>query len=291
MSEQWHVFSANLQDQPAVLRLLQEARRSFVAFGSEDLRQLLAQGVCVAATSLADYRRAGPLRLAAFAAVAPGQAGWAFLRGLAIANDWRTQDGLTTVLDGVYARLRSLGAHTLGVYATELWLPPTLSRFGFATLDWIVTLERHPRPPTAAQPSQATLRSVSSSDLARLAALDEAVFDPPYRLASGELIELMVTSGFFTVAEAEGALLGYVCADATGDEGHIIRLAVHPAAQRRGIGAALLNAALVYCGQQSIRAVLVNTQDSNAASLALYAQAGFRRMGRRIPLLIQQVAR
>jgi [ribosomal protein S18]-alanine N-acetyltransferase len=71
------------------------------------------------------------------------------------------------------------------------------------------------------------------------------------------------------------------------DTGQIIRLAVHPGAQRQGIGRALLNDGLAYCHANHARRVTINTQESNAASLRLYEQSGFRRIGRRVPLLVR----
>ena len=115
-------------------------------------------------------------------------------------------------------------------------------------------------------------------------------------LASGELIELMVTTGYFAVAEAAdemaaslSGLAGYVCADVVGDVGQVIRLAVHPAAQRLGIGRTLLNEALAYCQANGASRVVINTQEDNTASSGLYEQAGFRRVGRRVPLLVRRL--
>ncbi|MCB0256883.1 MAG: GNAT family N-acetyltransferase, partial [Anaerolineae bacterium] len=124
-----------------------------------------------------------------------------------------------------------------------------------------------------------------------LGALDKAAFAPPFQLESGELIELLVTSGHFAVAEVDGidGLAGYVAADVTGDEGHIMRLAAHPALHGRGIGRMLLNDALAYCQKSDARLVSINTQDSNQASLRLYEGFGFRRVGRRVPLLVREL--
>ena len=60
-----------------------------------------------------------------------------------------------------------------------------------------------------------------------------------------------------------------------------------PNAQRQGIGRALLNHGLAYCHANGARRVTINTQESNAASLRLYEQSGFRRVGRRVPLLVR----
>ena len=139
--------------------------------------------------------------------------------------------------------------------------------------------------------SSAVLRPVGGHDLAPLLVLDHAVFEPPYQLTSGELVEYMVTSGYFMLAEdPETGLVGYACADVVGDTGQIIRLAVHPAARKQGIGSALLNDALAYCQSNGAHRVTINTQESNTVSLSLYEQFGFRRVGRRVPLLVREVS-
>ena len=145
-------------------------------------------------------------------------------------------EALTVLLEPLIQQLSRRGVTQLAVYGTALWLPPLLLRAGFQRVDWIVTLERHPRPQSAAAALEAVIRPVTAADLPALAILDEAVFEPPYELASGELIEYMVTSGYFVVAEEDGQLTGYACADVSGEEGQIIRVAVHPDARRRGIG-------------------------------------------------------
>lgn len=284
MSIQVHAYQAVLHDQSQILHLLDHSRRSFAAFGLEDLSSLIDSGACTVAMN-------GDA-IDAFLCVSVNRAGWAYLRGLAIRDGWRTHEGLDAVLEPAIARLRIAGVASLAAYGTALWLPPALMRAGFERREWIVTLERHPRPEASLPPNAAPIRPVSAGDLARLAALDMAVFEPPYQLASGELVELMVTSGNFVVAEHVDAggrcqLVGYACADVLGDTGQIIRLAVHPAARRQGIGRALLNHALAYCQAGGARRVTINTQESNRASLHLYQQLAFRQVGRRVPLLVR----
>jgi GNAT superfamily N-acetyltransferase len=53
------------------------------------------------------------------------------------------------------------------------------------------------------------------------------------------------------------------------------RLAVHPAVQGRGIGAALLSDGLRWLRRWGARDALVNTQEGNHRSLRLYQRAGF----------------
>ncbi len=245
------VYHATVRDQTRVRRLIEEARRGFAAFGLEDLPRLLASGNCMVADS-------GGVLWALICASA-SHSGWAFLRGVAIKDGWRVDDGLATLLDPLLDHLRTRGINHLAVYGTALWLAPALTRAGFDRREWIVTLERHPRPAAEAPTLSAGLRPVRGHDLGPLAALDHAVFEPPYRLGSGELVELMVTSGYFTLVDAaEAGLIGYACADVIGDTGQIIRLAIHPAARRRGIGRALLNDAIAYCQSAGAQRVTIN---------------------------------
>lgn len=290
---QMHVYKGTSRDRARVLRLLESARRSFAAFGQEDLAHLLASGHCLLGMN-------GD-RLRAFLCATINPSAWAFLRGAAIEDGWRTDDGLAALLEPMCHLLRDKGATHLAVYATAHWLGPALLRANFERFEWIVTLERHSRPRGAAGdalPGLVTIRPVGPDDLSRLAALDHAVFAPPFQLASGELIELMVTCGYFALAQLADdqlaadlgwRLAGYACADVLGDEGQIIRLAVHPEARRQGIGSALLNSALAYCHANQASLVVINTQESNAASLKLYEEFGFRRLGRRVPLLARRL--
>lgn len=281
MPGQLHAFLAQPHDRSAVLRLLERAKRSFVAFGKEDLPHMLSAGECVVG-----FDANG---LQALVCVAANRSGWAYLRGAAVADGWRSDEALLPLLELITPRLRDRHVTSLAAYGTALWLVPVLLRLGFERLDWIVTLERPARPLTTMPAVQATIRPVTGYDLEALAALDAAVFEPPYQLASGELVEYMVTSGHFVVAEVAETMAGYACADVVDDEGQIIRLAVHPGARRQGLGRALLNDGLTYCHANGARTVTVNTQESNRASLAMYEDAGFRRVGRRIPMLVRSL--
>jgi ribosomal-protein-alanine N-acetyltransferase len=284
MSNPLQVYRASIHEQQPIRRLLDQARRSFVAFGVEDLPQLLASGACTVALSAEE--------IGAFLCLSVNRARWAYVRGLAIQNGWPAEASLAAMLEPAASRLRQEGITHLAVYGTTLWLAPLLLKIGFLRYEWIVSLERHPRPLAEPPAAAAAIRPVQPGDLGALVALDAAIFQPPFQLASGELIELMVTSGHFVVAEAAGQtaprpLLGYACADVLVDTGLIIRLAVHPHAQRQGIGRALLSQALSYCQANGAQRVTINTQESNTASLRLYEQIGFRRIGRRVPLLVR----
>jgi GNAT superfamily N-acetyltransferase len=79
------------------------------------------------------------------------------------------------------------------------------------------------------------------------------------------------------VAPEGGGVLGYAICGRSSQRGFVQRLAVHPEAQRRGIGRGLLLDGLYWMRRRGVRRAVVNTQLGNDAALSLYHQTGFRR--------------
>ena len=77
------------------------------------------------------------------------------------------------------------------------------------------------------------------------------------------------------VAEESGSLAGYV----EFDDSELRRLYVKTALQGRGIGRALLDAALTHPRLASAERVALQVWDENARAVRLYESVGFRRTG------------
>lgn len=73
--------------------------------------------------------------------------------------------------------------------------------------------------------------------------------------------------------------IGYCLTGASEDTSYLQRLAVVPAAQRRGAAAALLADAVDWAKSVGARRMYVNTDVGNAAALSLYQQWGFESVG------------
>lgn len=74
---------------------------------------------------------------------------------------------------------------------------------------------------------------------------------------------------------------GYIAARLVADDLHINNFAVRPAYRRSGIGRALLNSVIKEGARLGARAALLEVRVSNVPAQALYAQCGFRTVGRR----------
>jgi ribosomal protein S18 acetylase RimI-like enzyme len=89
---------------------------------------------------------------------------------------------------------------------------------------------------------------------------------------------------------ADGPVVAYAITGRAGRRGYIQRLAVRPSCQRAGRGRELLADSLRWLRRRGVRTVMVNTQESNAAALALYERHGFARQPGGLAVLTADVS-
>ena len=125
-------------------------------------------------------------------------------------------------------------------------------------------------------PADATVRPVERADLLAVVRIERACFADPWPY---DAFERLLDEPAFLVAEHNGAVVGYVVADATPnhgrDIGHVKDLAVHPEARERGIGRTLLRSGLARLRAVGVAVVRLEVRESNAAARSLYADEGF----------------
>ncbi|HEV8216320.1 MAG TPA: ribosomal protein S18-alanine N-acetyltransferase [Gemmatimonadaceae bacterium] len=123
--------------------------------------------------------------------------------------------------------------------------------------------------------------SATVHDLASVAVIERAAFSDPWSLRS---FREALDSGsvYFACARSDaGSVLGYVVAWFVADQGEIANIAVAPDQRGRGVGRALLDAALGEAATRGIAAVFLEVRDSNQRARELYASRGFEEVGRR----------
>jgi len=123
------------------------------------------------------------------------------------------------------------------------------------------------------------LRPVTHADGPALAELHASAFDEPW--PADDILRFAEDRGGFALAVEEGgALAGFILCRLIAGEAEVLTLAVRPAARRRGIGRALLEAALVLA-QPTAETMFLEVAADNPAAVALYEGAGFETVGRR----------
>jgi ribosomal-protein-alanine N-acetyltransferase len=78
---------------------------------------------------------------------------------------------------------------------------------------------------------------------------------------------------------AEEAPVAFLLAWAVADELHLIHIATHPGARRRGAARALMNALVERAAAHKSRLVLLEVRRSNRLAIRLYRSLGFSAMG------------
>jgi len=269
----------------AVRRLYAWARRAFANFSEEDL-----VGYGASQGPLYGWVAEEKGRLQGFLACSAKRAEWPEVRGILLAEAWPADAFLVALCERAAADLQRLGAKGFVCLTSEDWVSTLLQRAGFRVEDRVISLRRQGPWLAGLPPDEPSLRLrlAQGSDLPALVALDEAAFDPIWRLDRAGMSLYLVTATRFAVAEREGLLVGYAVTDARGSEAQIIRLAVHPAAQRQGLGHRLLVDALAHALGEGAETAILNTQASNLASQRLYHRLGFREFGKGLSVLVHR---
>ncbi|MBV9782503.1 MAG: GNAT family N-acetyltransferase [Acidisphaera sp.] len=112
-----------------------------------------------------------------------------------------------------------------------------------------------------------------------LAAIHAAAFPAGEAWSAAAFAAQLARPGVFGLigTAADGMLL----AQAAAEDAEVLTLAVAGWARRRGLGRALLRAAMVQAAARGATAMFLEVADDNRAARALYAACGFAEVGRR----------
>jgi ribosomal-protein-alanine N-acetyltransferase len=124
------------------------------------------------------------------------------------------------------------------------------------------------------------IRDFAEPDLPAVVAIERRIFSDawPESFFRAELSQAMAWA---RVAEADGALAGYLLAWVGAGAGHVGNLGVLPEARRRGVARALLEDLLEHAGAAGAANLTLEVRVSNFAAQALYRAVGFRLAGLR----------
>ncbi|QIE57855.1 GNAT family N-acetyltransferase [Pikeienuella piscinae] len=114
--------------------------------------------------------------------------------------------------------------------------------------------------------------------LQRLAKVHETAFGPLERGWSATEIGNLAKAGLLVSAKDDS---GFALLSLAADEVELLTLAVAPERRRAGLGATILDAALIAAAASGGAAIHLEVAADNAPALALYRNAGFTQTGRR----------
>jgi ribosomal-protein-alanine N-acetyltransferase len=125
-----------------------------------------------------------------------------------------------------------------------------------------------------------TVRPATPMDLEDIEAIERQSFGDPWSLESfrASLARSFVR---INVAEDAAGVAGYSVVWMSGEECELANLAVEPSRRGEGIGAFLLDAAMVQAAAEKAMVMFLEVRAGNEAAKALYARRGFHEVGRR----------
>ncbi len=150
---------------------------------------------------------------------------------------------------------------------------------GFRVVQELVLLQ-HDDPASCPTPAHRTERLLVGRD-ADAARVDQAAFGAPWSLDGTAVTDVRRATPRHrarAIATDDGTITSYAITGRDSRMGFLQRLAVDPAHQRQGLGAALVHDSLRWLARWRVQRVLVNTPTGNEAALALYERNGFHRL-------------
>ena len=125
-----------------------------------------------------------------------------------------------------------------------------------------------------------TVRLALASDIDGLRDVELASQPSPWSEVVFER-ELDVPQSSFWVVEEAGTIQGFLVFWVVYDEVHILNIAVHPRARRRGVANGLLSQLIQRSQELAMTSISLEVRVSNVAAQNLYGGFGFRQIGRR----------
>jgi GNAT superfamily N-acetyltransferase len=171
-------------------------------------------------------------------------------------------------------------ASGLAFLGSERWVLSRLRQADFQQVNRVITLCNRGKWKIREGPSDLKVRLATRADSDDVLAVDRAAFAPMWWYSRAVFARALSLAYCFDVAYMDDACVGYQLSTFRGGRGHIVRLAVHPLWQHRGIGGRLLSEALQSLDEAGAHSITVNTQEDNRASLQLYDRFNFRRVGK-----------
>ena len=263
---------ARADDLPRLSRMLVDAERRYYNIESSDLPRILeAMPTVLLETN-------GTLLGAVIPSWREQRVTW--VRGVGVIRGVHVADATRRMLLHLHYELGLRGLREV-FYASEntaaSWLTPVLTELGYVHDTDVVVYEKHNLSLPALGNQDVLVRPVNFSDMPALMDLDARCFEPQWRMHEAAMVRSMGEPGLFLVAQAGERLLGYayISKHFDGRLVHLVRIAVDPHQQCRGIGTRLMAEMVHYAQHLHADLLTLNTQAYNERAQRLYRWFGF----------------
>jgi ribosomal-protein-alanine N-acetyltransferase len=119
------------------------------------------------------------------------------------------------------------------------------------------------------------IRRVQATDAVGIYAVERVCFSDPY--SSAFLSDLIETQqDRFFVATNHGETIGYAVASTSGEQGHVVSVAVDPRYRRRQIGTALLSAVTEALLKEGVKQIHLEVRKGNGGAISFYQRMGYQ---------------
>ena len=226
-------------------------------------------------------------------ACSPEAKGISWVRLFVYAGRWDAYHAWDMLWSSTREEIARAGGATVAAIAMQPWFQQILEASGFINRQYIVMLEWRgfaSRPGSGSGTPGIRIRKMTEADLSDVEKTDTASFTPLWQNPLDTLRRAFAQTLLATVAEDQHGIVGYQLTTGGRTHAHLARLAVHPAAQGRGAGRALLRELFAQLTQMGVTRLTVNTQSDNEASLGLYQKMGFARTGEQYPVYTKEVS-
>lgn len=262
-------------DLAAVRRLVTTSEYVYHRFGSEELPRLLARKPGVAAFS-------GEAMQAFLLAnlLAPPVA-WVGGFGLTWSEGQRLEYYLDLLLSAFAATARRFGVERLYYTGGNIdadWLKDALLARGFQLLTTLRSYDKEDFSVPTEGDQSVVVRPFEPEDVEELLEVEAACFAQHWRYDAAGFLEIADTSPYFVVAVLDGQVVGYQFNLVEAATGFLVRIAVHPSVNSRGIGARLMAEAVHFFAEQRVWKIALNTEESNHHAHRLYEWFGFHQV-------------
>lgn len=189
--------------------------------------------------------------------------------------------------------MRAMGYRSVRTGAVGPRVAERLEPFGFAAVQDLVLLSAevdHADAPARGGPEPARTRRIrvpGRRTVRRILEVDRSAFPTGWSFDADALRDARGATarhGVWTATEGRDTT-AFVLAGADGSTGYVQRLAVRPAAQGRGLGAALLCRVHSWMSSHGCTTAYVNTEPDNEQALRLYRRFGYSALPYRLAVL------